>query len=93
MDVIHEEGDFECDSGMDGKPVAYLPSVLKSLMLTVKRYTSFDLRDHHVYKIDVIKKLSCNVNRPYTYLLKIEFVANISQHSNFMHNGTLILLN
>jgi len=21
MDVIHEEGDFECDSGMGGKPV------------------------------------------------------------------------
>ena len=21
MDVIHEEGDFECNTGMDGKPV------------------------------------------------------------------------
>ena len=24
MDVIHEEGDFECNTGMDGKPVQLL---------------------------------------------------------------------
>ena len=23
MDVIHEEGEFECDTGMDGKPVQF----------------------------------------------------------------------
>ena len=34
MDVIHEEGDFECNTGMDGKPVScFIVGVIWSLEL------------------------------------------------------------